>query len=176
LTRRSALAALVAVLAAIVVWHVASSRPADAPAATAPDAAAAADPARVPLVGVDPPLPSAAALAAPPSPSASAAAPRLETAEIAVETQIALLAAHRYVDFRRTFLPDVEVTDEAIAACERRVVGRKVLPDWELAEEATIRGRRVRSVSMFGKSMTGFHEVAPGRWLADAVWCNPVMY
>jgi hypothetical protein len=26
---------------------------------------------------------------------------------------------------------------------------------------------------MFGKSMTGFHEV-DGRWLADAVWCLPV--
>jgi hypothetical protein len=26
---------------------------------------------------------------------------------------------------------------------------------------------------MFGKSMTGFHEV-DGRWLADGVWCLPV--
>jgi hypothetical protein len=26
---------------------------------------------------------------------------------------------------------------------------------------------------MFGKSMTGFHDV-DGRWLADALWCLPV--
>ena len=60
-----------------------------------------------------------------------------------------------------------------IAGCRKKVASAVVMPDWEMAENEVVNGRRVRRVSMFGKSMTGFHEI-DGRWLADAAWCVPV--
>jgi hypothetical protein len=77
--------------------------------------------------------------------------------------------------FRETFLPSVQpqVTAETFEACRKRVRQVPVRPDWETAEVGALGGHRVVRVSMFGKSMTGFHEV-DGRWLADALWCLPV--
>ncbi len=72
-------------------------------------------------------------------------------------------------------LPAVQpqVTADAFAACRKRVRQVPVRPDWEMAEASASGGHRVIRVSMFGKSMTGFHEV-DGRWLADALWCLPI--
>lgn len=88
---------------------------------------------------------------------------------------MALLAADRDDEFRNTFVSSIrdQVTPEAIAACKRKVVGKSVRPDWEVAESSVEGGQRVVRVSMFGKSMTGFHEEKLGIWLADAVWCLP---
>jgi hypothetical protein len=92
-----------------------------------------------------------------------------------VQTQLRLLEAGDQDRFRQTFLPSMQpqVTAEAFAACRKRVRQVPVRPDWETAEASASSGHRVVRVSMFGKSMTGFHEV-DGRWLADAVWCLPV--
>jgi len=92
-----------------------------------------------------------------------------------VQTQLRLLEAGEQDLFRQTFLPSVQpqVTAEAFAACRKRVRQAPVRPDWEMAEASAAGGHRVVRVSMFGKSMTGFHEV-DGRWLADALWCLPV--
>jgi hypothetical protein len=96
-----------------------------------------------------------------------------------VKTQEQLLAARDDEGFRRTFLPEVraELTAEAIESCRKRLGRRLVRPDWEMAENTVENGdagpHRVVRVSMFGKSMTGFHEVAPDEWLADAAWCVP---
>jgi hypothetical protein len=92
-----------------------------------------------------------------------------------VQTELRLLEVGNADLFRQTFLPSVQpqVTAEAFAACRRRVQQVPVRPDWETAEAGTSGGHRVVRVSMFGKSMTGFHEV-DGRWLADGVWCLPV--
>jgi hypothetical protein len=90
-----------------------------------------------------------------------------------VRTQVVLLLAHRDAEFRATFLPSVQdqITDEVLAYCKQKL-GRPVRPDWEMAEDGlTANGKRVRRVSMFGKSMTGFVELEPDRWLADSVWC-----
>jgi hypothetical protein len=84
-----------------------------------------------------------------------------------------LLLANRDAEFRETFLPAVrdQITYDALAYCKQKV-RRPVRPDWEMAEDGvTDTGQRVRRVSVFGKSMTGFVEVARGRWLADSVWC-----
>ena len=97
-----------------------------------------------------------------------------------VETQRRLLEGRDDDAFRSTFMPDVqsELTAEAIESCRKRLAAKTVKPDWEVAEESMERGEAgihtVVRVSMFGKSMTGFHEVAAGRWLADAAWCVPV--
>ena len=135
------------------------------------------------LATVQPPhVPSPVAAPVPPrrviSPSSVRGADALELTSPAatVTTQIALLQANRGSDFRSTFLPSVqrEVSDAALVACKRRVQSAAVLPDWEMAENSVVDGHRVQKVSMFGKSMTGFHEVSAGRWLADALWCLPV--
>ena len=104
--------------------------------------------------------------------TASAHDAGLGSARATVDTQLMLLREGRDADFRATFLPTVAVTPEAIAACRRRIDQVPVKPDWEVAEDVVIDGHAVRRVSMFGKSMTGFHELS-GRWLADAVWCVP---
>jgi hypothetical protein len=134
-------------------------------------------------------IPRSAPAAAPraankPNPDAPvAAAPprgRLDPVELAspqaaVQTAVRLLESGNQDLFRDTFLPSVQpqVTADAFAACRRRVSQAPVRPDWEMAEHVTSAGRRVVRVSIFGKSMTGFHEVG-GRWLADALWCIPV--
>jgi hypothetical protein len=117
----------------------------------------------------DTPLPPAA----PPRARLDAAA--LASPQTAVQTALRLLDSGDQDLFRETFLPSVQpqVTADAFAACRRRVRQVPVRPDWEVAEEATSAGHHVLRVSMFGKSMTGFHDV-DGRWLADAVWCLPV--
>jgi hypothetical protein len=64
------------------------------------------------------------------------------------------------------------VTPETFARCKNRVASTRVLPDWETAEDTTENGHPVRKVSIFGKSMTGFHDL-DGAWLADRFWCLP---
>ena len=92
-----------------------------------------------------------------------------------VQTELRLLEAGKQELFRQTFLRSVQpqITAEAFEACRKRVQQVLVRPDWETAKPGKSRGHRVVRVSIFGKSMTGFHEV-DGRWLADAVWCLPV--
>jgi hypothetical protein len=114
----------------------------------------------------------------PAAPRATSAAtpppPRVETigAEHTVAMQLQLIENGRLEDLRETFMPEVRerVTADAMHACRVRIHQVPVRPDWEMAED----GPGVRRVSMFGKSMTGFHEQPDGRWLADAVWCMPV--
>ena len=126
----------------------------------------------------------AAGPARPPPPVAPTAAPnglaRLDPVMLAspgatVQTELRLLEAGKQELFRQTFLRSVQpqVTAEAFEACRKRVQQVLVRPDWETAKPGKSRGHRVVRVSIFGKSMTGFHEV-DGRWLADAVWCLPV--
>jgi hypothetical protein len=116
-----------------------------------------------------PASPRAAAPATPPPP-----APPAETkgAEHAVAAQLQLIENGRLEDLRETFMPEVRdrVTADALHACRVRIHQVPVRPDWEMAED----GPGVRRVSMFGKSMTGFHEQPDGRWLADTLWCVPV--
>jgi hypothetical protein len=122
-----------------------------------------------------------AALPAPVTPAPAATTPAgldpvmLASPQTTVQTELQLLESGKQDLFRETFLPSVQpqVTSEAFAACRQRVRQVPVRPDWETAEASTSGGHRVVRVSMFGKSMTGFHEV-DGRWLADAVWCLPV--
>ena len=92
-----------------------------------------------------------------------------------LEAQLALLGTDRVETFRSTFLPEIQpqITPEVFAACRSRVTNRAVRPDWEVAEDRVVLGRRVVSVSIFGKSTTGFVEVSPEVWRADAVWCLP---
>ncbi|GAC1351826.1 MAG: hypothetical protein NVS3B20_00340 [Polyangiales bacterium] len=97
----------------------------------------------------------------------------LASPKAAVETQIALLRAGRDDEFRKTFVPSVVLTDAQVEACRQRVSNAVVKPDWEMAEDEVSQNHRVRRVSMFGKSMTGFHEFS-GKWLADAPWCVPL--
>jgi hypothetical protein len=113
---------------------------------------------------------------APAAPDATRRALSLATPKDTVATQVRLLAEGDDEGFRATFLPDVRarVTPDAIRACKQRVAGRGVFPDWETAEDAVESGQRVRRVSMYGKSLTGFHEVATDVWLVDAVWCVPI--
>ena len=119
--------------------------------------------------------------AVPVTPRASANPPAgLDPAALAspratVQTELRLLEGGEQDLFRQTFLPSVQarITAEAFAACRQRVRQVPVRPDWEMAEASASGGRRVVRVSMFGKTMTGFHEV-DGRWLADALWCLPV--
>ena len=94
-----------------------------------------------------------------------------------VATQLALLEKGSDADFRATFLPSVqpELTSEAIARCREHMRGRPLRPHWAMAEESVEDGKRVVRVSMFGKSLTGFHEDAREQWLADSVWCLPTV-
>ena len=105
--------------------------------------------------------------------SAMGATLRLTDPRATVDTQIELLTSNRDDELRATFMPNIreKLTPQAIATCKRKVESHPVRPDWEMAEEATVDGRRVRRVSMFGKSMTGFVEARPNVWLADDVWC-----
>ena len=125
-----------------------------------------------------PPVPSAFATTAAPRasapPSTPATLPRTNPRQT-LEVQLALLGTDRLEAFRSTFLPEIQpqITPEVFAACKGRVRDRAVRPDWEVAEDRVVLGRRVVSVSIFGKSMTGFVEVSPEEWRADAVWCLP---
>ncbi len=135
-----------------------------------------------PARSVPMPVPESAAVPVPvpaPAPAvpAAPATPPRSDAEHAVADQLALIDAGNLSALRDTFTPDVRarVTADAFAACRVRIHQVPVRPDWEMAEDGTDdHGRPVRRVSMFGKSMTGFHEQPDGRWLADAVWCLPV--
>src|SRR5712691_8609415 len=116
------------------------------------------------------PTPRAAA-----KPSAGLDPEALASPQATVGTELRLLEGGEQDLFRQTFLPAVQpqVTADAFAACRKRVRQVPVRSDWEMAEASASGGHRVIRVSMFGKSMTGFHEV-DGRWLADALWCLPV--
>ena len=120
----------------------------------------------------------------PPSPPSAHEAPHAADRQNArssphrtVATQLALLEKGSDADFRATFLPSVqpELTSETIARCREHMRGRPVKPHWAMAEESVEGGKRVVRVSMFGKSLTGFHESAPDQWLADHVWCLPTV-
>ena len=112
--------------------------------------------------------------AKPPAPPSPPAPPKLDTPRATVETELALLEKGDAARFAETFVPALRarVTPETVAACRAFVASHPVRPDWETAESSSgLEGRVVR-VSMFGKSLTGFHESA-GKWLADGVWCVP---
>jgi hypothetical protein len=145
-----------------------ATRRAPSEAASTTPAAAAPAPATPPKADAPPPREAAA-------PGAGLDRAALASPQSAVQSALRLLESGGLDLFRQTFLPHVQpqVTPEAFAACRRRVRQVPVRPDWEMAEEVTSAGHRVVRVSMFGKSMTGFHDV-DGRWLADALWCLPV--
>jgi hypothetical protein len=136
--------------------------------------AAPASPTAAPTAAAQPSADTPPPPAAPP-PRTRLDAPALASPQSAVQTALRLLDSGDLDLFRETFLPSVQpqVTPDAFAACRRRVRQAPVRPDWEVAEESTSAGHRVVRVSIFGKSMTGFHDV-DGRWLADALWCLPV--
>jgi hypothetical protein len=96
------------------------------------------------------------------------------TPERAVDSALKMLQLGDEAGFRTTFLPAVQgqITPEVFATCRAFVQRTKVMPDWETSESSTQAGRAVKRVSMFGKSLTGFHEI-DGRWYADRVWCLP---
>jgi hypothetical protein len=131
-----------------------------------------ASPSAAPTAGAQPSADTPPPPAAPPRTRLDAAA--LASPQAAVQTALRLLDSGDLDLFRDTFLPSVQpqVTADAFAACRRRVRQVPVRPDWEVAEQVTSAGHRAVRVSMFGKSMTGFHDV-DGRWLADALWCLP---
>lgn len=166
--RLGAVALVCAAVAAFLLLRRSGTGTGPAPSETAPDTPAAA--------------PAAAARPNPDAPQTAAARPRagldpaaLASPQSAVQTALRLLDSGDLDLFRETFLPSVkpQVTPDAFAACRRRVRQVPVRPDWEMVEESTSSGHRVVRVSIFGKSMTGFHDV-DGRWLADALWCLPV--
>jgi hypothetical protein len=159
---KAIVAGTIAALALACVVMLRRATPAPAPAPTAPV-----------QVEVTPIVTSAAAppLAPPPPP------PPGTDAEHAVEMQLHLIADGDLDALRATFTPEIRtrVTADVLAACRVRVRQVPVRPDWEMAtDEIDEHGQRVRRVSMFGKSLTGFHEQPDGRWLADALWCVPV--
>ena len=100
----------------------------------------------------------------------------LHSAEATVETAATLLREGRDDEFILTFLPAIRprLTPRALERCRARVVtsNTPLRPDWEVAEETTEDGHRVRRVSMYGHETTGFHEI-DGQWLADRAWCVP---
>ena len=108
-----------------------------------------------------------------PSLSVTIAAVDLSSPTATVDTQMMLLRENRDEEFRKTFLPTVEISADQIEACKKKIASSVVKPDWEMAEEQVVNGHRVKRVSMFGKSMTGFHDTG-GKWLADYLWCVPV--
>ena len=129
------------------------------------------------------PAPSAHEIPAKPAPHSTLPIPAplvdardLAAPKVTVKTQLALLSAGRIEAFRETLLPSLRpsLTAALFAACQHRIRQSAVLPDWEMAEEAVVEGHRVIRVSMFGKSMTGFHNIGD-RWLADSVWCRPTV-
>jgi hypothetical protein len=148
-------------IAAAAAWTVLASRSNPPANETMPPARAVAPPSIVPD----------AAIAGAPPPDAGE---RLDTPEHAVDAAVRAFASGDADAFRGTLLPRVrnEVTADVFARCQQWIGTRRVLPDWEMAETAREDGHDVRRVSMFGKSMTGFHAI-DGRWLADRVWCLP---
>ena len=98
----------------------------------------------------------------------------LASAQTTVQSQLSLLGDNQYDLFVQTFAEALrpQVTREAFESCRTRINQVPVKPDWEMAEESTDAGRRVVSVSIFGKSMTAFEET-DGRWLAGSLWCVP---
>lgn len=181
-------AVAIAVLIAVAVFHSRGGRPAeptndygaqvaDASAGTVPTASSLLAATTTPAAS---PTPSGAQ-SAPVKSREVAAVVLLRSPRDTIATQQRLLDEHDDAAFRRTFLRSVqsELTDAAIEACRRRLAGKTLHPDWAVAEESVEPGdggvaERVVRVSIFGKSMTGFHEVSPGTWLADAAWCVPV--
>ena len=148
-----------------IVWCVLASTSTTAGAPATSASSPSPPPAAKPVEAAPRPLPL------PPSPPPAPVA----GAEQAVEHQLAVIDIGDLDAFRATFTSDVKVTPEALAACRTRVHQVPVRPDWEMAEDSIDEhGQRVRRVSMFGKSLTGFHEQGDGRWLADALWCVPV--
>ena len=91
-----------------------------------------------------------------------------------VASSLRFLEADDELRFRQTLLPSVaaKLTPETFADCRAHLARGPVTPDWEVAERTVQDGHLVVRVSMFGKSLTGFHELR-GRWLADALWCLP---
>jgi type IV secretory pathway VirB10-like protein len=168
--KRSAIAgiALAGVALVAVVWLWASAKHPAAPEATTSSATVATvttTQASAPTARTSSPVPVATAVPAPAVPV------RLDSPKETVETQIALLRADRDDDLRATFA--TAISDDDLAYCKQKVRTRPVRPDWEMAEDGvTPDGHPIRRVSMFGKSMTGFVESAPGQWLADSVWCT----
>lgn len=169
------------VVAAIgVAWWVRSTPP----PASAPVASAAPAPAPSPEPRTVTALPATSSEhpkpAAPAGRDASVASPRAhalphEGPRRALDAQIAALAAGDLRAFVEGFTADVQplVTADVFATCRGRILGAVVRPDWEVAEESTSNGHRAVRVSIFGKSMTGFVEMAPDQWKVDRVWCLP---
>lgn len=124
-------------------------------------------------------LPEPFASVAPPPSVSSRPLPPLNSPQDTVSTQVALLQKGSDADFRATFTPEAQadLTAENIARCRAWLEGRPVKPHWAMAEESMKDGKRVVSVSMFGKSMTAFRETKSesGRekWQAESVWCLP---
>jgi hypothetical protein len=129
------------------------------------------------------PVPAPAAQPAPASAPAAASLPAaapaslpsrevaLKGAHDAMEREIALLAKNDYAAFAAAFT--VPVTREQFDVCKKRMSHAHLSPDWEMAEIGDEGGHRVLRVSIFGKGMTGFHEIG-GVWRADTVWCVPI--
>jgi len=175
--RLGAVAVLFVAVGAFLLLSRSRTRPAPSDVAPRAPAAAAPAPGR-PSADAPHPVtarPSDGAAEATSAPRAGLDRAALASPQRTVQTALGLLEAGDLALFRQTFLPSVQpqVTADAFAACRRRVRQVPVRPDWEMAEEFTSAGHRVLRVSMFGKSMTGFHDV-DGRWLADALWCLPV--
>jgi len=122
------------------------------------------------MAPVPPVAPSTTAL---PSTTITVTAVDLTSPTATVDSQMMLLRENRDEEFRKTFLPSVPISADQIDACKKKIASSVVKPDWEMAEEQVVNGHRVKRVSMFGKSMTGFHDMS-GKWLADYLWCVPV--
>ena len=107
---------------------------------------------------------------APPAPLDPAA---VSSPQSTVASSLRFLEADDELRFRQTLLPSVaaKLTPETFADCRAHLARGPVTPDWEVAERTVQDGHLVVRVSMFGKSLTGFHELR-GRWLADALWCG----
>lgn len=196
--RRGLLAVAVASCALVFFYVLARRSPSEGPRAEpVASSASSAERARA-----DTPAPVASAASVASSPAYAIPAPKATAGGGAIDTTptaarrapprpssprenlaiaMRLLEAGDDDAFRATFLPSVrsQLTTSAIESCRRRLVGKTLKPDWEVAEssvepnEAGAAERIVR-VSIFGKSMTGFHEVAPDEWLTDAAWCVPI--
>jgi hypothetical protein len=98
----------------------------------------------------------------------------LSSPERAVESAVKFLQIGDQESWKSTFLPTVQadLAADAFEKCRAYVERTRVLPDWETAQTATVDGHPVKRVSMFGKSLTGFHQIGAS-WYADRVWCLP---
>ncbi len=165
-----------AATAALLGWLLLRNAPEPTPS-VAPTPTLAATPTATPTpTRAAPPTPVPAPTAAP-EPDARPApfSPfSFLSPEATVSTQVRLLQEGNDEAFRETFLPSVrdKVTPDAIAACRKRLSEVRVQPDWEKADDTVVDGHKVQSVSMWGKGLTGFHDV-DGKWLADGLWCVP---